>query len=120
MCVRASLVRYAKDGAGAESAGLHRCIRSGQARCRSGGAKTSILLKAAPERPARRRLRRPPCAAAADVVHLLLHHAATGFTGITCRASRPARNAALFAIMGSIVSSLTMPVVLTTAAISGA
>ena len=42
------------------------------------------------------------------------------FSGMMCSSFNAARNAALFAIIGSIVSSLTMPVVFTTAAISGA
>src|SRR2546422_1720459 len=48
------------------------------------------------------------------------YHAATGFNGRICSAPRAAWNAPLFAIIGSIVSILTMPVVFTTAAMSGA
>src|SRR5262249_39564408 len=50
----------------------------------------------------------------------LFFYAATGWSGNRCSWSGGVRNAALFAIMGSIVSILTMRVVFTTAAISGA
>src|ERR1700730_1319967 len=49
-----------------------------------------------------------------------LVYAATGFSGRIRSSSSAARKAVLFAIMGSIVWSLTMPVVFTTAAMSGA
>src|SRR3984885_8729356 len=52
--------------------------------------------------------------------HLILSYTATGFSGIMCNSLSATSNACLFAIMGSMVFILTMPVVLTTAAISGA
>src|SRR5262249_33445875 len=48
------------------------------------------------------------------------YHAATGFSGRIWSSLSAAWKAALFAIIGSIVSSLQMPVVFTTAAMSGA
>src|SRR6185503_7337676 len=52
--------------------------------------------------------------------HECLGYATAALSGMICNDSSAALNADLFAIIGSMVSILTMPVVLTTAAISGA